>query len=146
MDSMSTTDQDLRELVHKHKVCYEVYSEYAFIHDQKVQSGFDVELHGVREQDAMRLTPGDKSSHLVYSDLQNIAQFALPTESDDNEYRIEPFDCALHESTRHHLRPEVICTIGVTHPDGTSVQDPADDACLASIETKLKSLDIPRAH
>ncbi len=143
---MSTIDEDLRELAHKHKVCYEVYPEYTFVHDEKVQSGFDVELYGVREQDAMRLTPGDKSSHLVYSDLRDIAHFALPTESDGNEYRIEPFDCALHESTRHHLRPEVVCTIGVTHPDGTLVQDPANDACLASIETKLKGLDIPRAH
>lgn len=143
---MSETHEHLRELVRKYSVCYEVYPEYAFINDVKVPTGFDVELHGIREQDAMRLTPGDKSSHMAFSDVREIAQFVVPTTLDASDYTISPFDCALHESPRRNFRPEVICALGITHQHGPAGKAACDEACLANIETKLKSLGASRAH
>lgn len=142
---MNTNNEDLCGLVHKHKVSYEIYPEYTLINNAKVQTGFNIEFHGIREQNAMRSTPGDKSSHLTYSDLHQVARFAMPARPDGDDYIIEPFDCALHESPRRHLQPEVVCVLCITHRT-TAGQDTCDKTCLAGIETKLRSLGIPRAH
>ena len=78
MDQEETINQ-LKDLIQRHKVCYEVWPENLVAKGQLVKVGFDLELEGTHEHPGSEVLPGCPHCQEVYRDLQRIAEWIMPT-------------------------------------------------------------------
>ena len=133
----------LKDLIHKHKVCYEVWPENLAVTGQLVKVGFDLELEGTHEHLENRVLPGCLHCEEVYKDLERIAEWIMPTEERPTTYEIQPFDRAIHYAPRRKLRSEVSLNIKIIHRHG--FDQPVDDCeqmCLKEMRRKLAELGV----
>lgn len=137
------TIKELKDLIHRHKVCYEVWPENLAVSGQLVKVGFDLELEGTHEHPGNGVLPGCPHCEEVYKDLERIAEWIMPTEERPTTYEIQPFDRAIHYAPKRKLRSEVSLNIKIIHRHG--FDQPVDDCeqmCLKEMRRKLAELGV----
>ena len=137
------TVNQLKKLVQKHQICYEVWPENLAKNGQIVKVGFDLELDGVHEHPGSEVAPGCRHCQEVFKDLQRIADWIMPKEERPTTYEIQRFDHALHFAPRRKLRREVSLTIKIIHRHG--YDQPVDDCeqmCLKEMRQKLAEIGV----
>ena len=137
------TINQLRDLIRRHKVCYEVWPENLVVNGQIVKVGFDLELDGVHEHMDNRVQPGCPHCQEVYKDLQRVAEWIMPMEERPTTYEIQPFDRAIHYAPWRKLRSEVSLNIKIIHRHG--FDQPVDDCeqrCLKEMRQRLAELGV----
>lgn len=144
--NMDAKLEALQDLAKRHDVWYEVWPEYFVFNGNQVQTGFALELCGLRDQNEQRLTPGDEASKATYSDLRQIASAVVPASADDSEYYMKPFDHALHECSRRRFRPEIVLSIDILNRHPASGLLSGENNCLHVIEKRLTDLGVRGGH
>src|SRR5262245_5936777 len=135
--------EQLRAIIQKHLVCFQIWPEQLIVQGQRVQVGFQLELCGIHESGADPKGPGCDNCYRVYEDLRRIAEWVKPQEGRPSRYEIEPFDHALHVIGKSNSRFEVILTMKILHRQG--IDEPLDkcqELCLKEIRHKLAELQI----
>jgi len=137
---------ELRHLVRKHRVCWEVWPE-AHLQggDRRVIVGYDVELYGTHDRPAHPPAPGCVECRTVHRALTRIARYALPRDHRPTRYDVDVFDSALHYSPRRRSRADVTLVIRLHHR--IHFHAPIDECqrvCLRDIETALALLGVQR--
>ena len=132
----------LRELVRRHKVCWEVWPEYHIDREGKrIQIGFELNLLGTHGHSESIIDPGCPECMKIYEDLKRIARWIIPKKEFDTWYEIGVFDASIHYSSRRRFRPEVILTIKILHREGFDHPIDADQVQeLNEMEEKLRKL------
>ena len=72
------TVEEIRALVQKHRVCYEVWPELLMVNGERVQVGFALELSGAHEDENSHIRPGCEHCVHTYEDLLEIARWIMP--------------------------------------------------------------------
>jgi hypothetical protein len=132
----------IRELVRRHKVCWEVQPEYHIDREgKKIQIGFELQLTGTHHEPKEPPSPGCPECVKVYSDLLQIAESILPKADRKSRYEISVFDSSIRYSSRRKFRGEMSLSIRILHKG--KFDDSTDDCqveCLEEMEGKLKEL------
>jgi hypothetical protein len=139
---------ELRELVRKHKVCWEVWPEYHIDRKgKKIQIGFELDLIGTHFQPGHTPEPGCAECVKVYDDLKRIALWIMPKEERDSRYEIGVFDASIHNASQRKSRADIVVPIRILHREG--FDRPTDDCevrCLSEMEEKLKELGAQKVY
>jgi hypothetical protein len=131
--------KDLRQIVEKHTVRYEVLPHYEINDGKRVMVGFDLELHGTHDHGTTRLSPGCGLCTETYTDLHRVAEWILPKEQRPSQYEIPPFDDSLHASARGPF--EVVLPIRIEHRHHFfDAVDSCEQRCLKEMLGKLGNL------
>jgi hypothetical protein len=131
-------EQELRELVQRHQVCFDVLNEYTYIDHVRQQIGFCLELIGTHREGVEHPEPGCEHCRDVYHALERIASWITPKEVRQSEYKIEPFDSAIRYEPAHKNRPEVLLRIRILHRDEWSAPvDACEVQCLSEMKASL---------
>lgn len=134
----ATEIDTLREFVERHRVCWEVWPEFAMVHGKRMQIGFELELSGAHEPGVEHPSPGCEHCRRVFLGLIEIAYWIQPRERRPSRYEVEPFQPALRYSQRRGYRPDVTLTIRILHrEDALRPVDPCEDRCLAEMVQRL---------
>ena len=131
------------ELIRRHRVRYEVNPYYVLARDQRVLSGFDIELYGTNLFGAGRWLPGNEQSVETYRDLHRIAEWILPKVNGRIKCEILPYDNAVHACAKSHMEPEVLLTVRISHFDG--LIQPANEEqeeCVREARLRLSEVGI----
>lgn len=131
--------KELRNIIQKHTVHYEVWPHYEIANGKRVMVGFDLELHGTHDHGTTKLSPGCTLCLETFSDLRRVAEWILPREERPSQYDIPPFDHALHASPKRPF--EVVLPIKIEHRN--HFFDPVDsceERCLKEMQAKLAGL------
>jgi hypothetical protein len=141
------TIEQLRELTHEHRVCYEVWPEYLMLQGQRVQVGFQLELCGIRQCEGEPLTPGCQYCYKTFVDLRKIAEWIMPQERRPSRYEISIFDGAIHSVSKRRFRPEVVLNMKIVHREGFDQPvDKCEELCLKEMRQKLRELGVPEGN
>ena len=132
----------LRDLVEKHKICWDVWPEYHQDRKgRKIQIGFELNLIGNHYQPSHIPAPGCDECLKVYNALLEIAVWILPQEKRLSRYEIQIFDHALRYTPSRKLRPEVTLTLKILHAEGFDRPvDACEQKCLNEMKAKLRQL------
>jgi hypothetical protein len=132
---------ELRELVQRFRVCWEVGPEDSYREGEKLKIGFTLDLIGTHEPEVKHPDPGCEHCRRVYSALKKIAGWIIPKEERPTVYEIEPYRQAISYSHSRHDRPDVTLTIRIEHR--SDFDRPVDDCevrCLNEMKQRLKEL------
>lgn len=133
----------LKDLVQRHRVCYEVWPENLVVNHQLVKVGFALELEGTHEHPGSEVLPGCKHCQEVFEALERIAKWIMPTEERPTTYEIQPFDRAIRYSPKRKRRPEISLTIKIIHRQGFDQPvDECEELCLKEMRLKLAELGV----
>jgi len=139
------TVRELKKIIEKHTVRYEVWPHYEMARSGRVIVGFDIELYGTQDHGKTSLSPGCPLCRETYSDLRQLAERIIPEEQRPSEYEIPPFDEALHQSPMGRF--EVVVPIRIEHRHGFfDPIDPCEQKCLKEMQMKLAELGVPGAR
>jgi hypothetical protein len=137
------TIEQLKQLVRKHKVCYEVWPEYLMVQGQCATVGFHLDLSGTHADHEGGVSPGCHECQQVYDDLKPIATWILPNEERDSYYDIRPFDRSIYYAPTRKFRKEVTLSIKILHRHGFDQPvDKCEEICLKEMKSKLAELGI----
>lgn len=75
--------EELRELVGRHRVCWEVWPEYLYVAKERRQVGSQLELCGTHEPEVEHPEPGCPDCQRIFVALRAIADWILPTTRED---------------------------------------------------------------
>ena len=132
----------LRDLVAKHKICWEVWPEcHQDRNGRKIQIGFELDLVGTHYQPSHLPNPGCDECVKVYNALWEIAVWILPQEKRLSRYEIQIFDHALRYTPSRKLRPEVTLALKILHAEEFDRPvDVCEQKCLNEMQQKLRQL------
>src|SRR6266545_4096462 len=137
------TISQLKGLIQRHKVCYEVWPENLVSNGQIVKVGFALELEGTHEQPESEVQPGCPHCQEVFKCLQRIAEWIMPAEGRPTAYEIQPFDRAIRYSPKRKRHPEISLIIKIIHRQGFNQPvDECEELCLKEMRQKLAALGI----
>jgi hypothetical protein len=134
--------KELRDIIQRHTVRYEVWPHYEISNGKRAMVGFDLELHGTHDHGTTKLSPGCALCLETFRDLRRVAEWVLPKEERLSQYEIPPFDHALHASSKGPF--EVVLPIKIEHRH--NFFDPVDsceERCLREMQAKLTELGAP---
>ena len=132
---------ELKDIIRKHTVRYEVWPHFEISEAKRVIVGFDLELYGTHDHGATSLSPGCHLCTETYSDLHRVAEWILPKEQRPSQYEIPPFDQSLHASAGGPF--EVVVQIRIEHRHGFFDQvDACEERCLNEMREKLAELGV----
>jgi hypothetical protein len=137
---------ELRKLVKRHRICWEVFPEYMYVDQKRLQIGFQLELIGTHEIAVDHPEPGCVKCQDVFGALKVVAGWILPKEERPSEYEIGVFDDSIHYSARRRNRPDVILSIRIMHRNGFAPVDPCEERCLKEMQQKLSELGATQQH
>lgn len=138
---MGTDPNHLRELVTRHKVCWNLWPELLMVGGEKRQVGYELELAGTHKPGVTHPEPGCEHCQQVFMALREIAEYILPREERPSMYLIGPFDQAIHYWRLHANRPDVVLSVKIVHRYGCERPlDECEDRCLKEMETRLRDL------
>jgi hypothetical protein len=143
MPSAAQPSRDIRELVERFHVCWDVWPEYTFINHEKRQIGFELDLSGTHEGWEKHPEPGCGQCQEIYKELVRIAKDVLPNADEDTTCQFEPYDQGIHYSPRHGNRPEVVLRIRIVHRQ--AFEQPVEAAqfrYLATLQQRLEEWGI----
>jgi hypothetical protein len=137
----------VRQLVARHRVCWEVWPVFRYEHNgERKQVGFEVDLLGTHDTPAHAVTPGCDECAKTFDALRAIAKWVLPEGQRDTDYRLAPFDNSLHASKQRKFREDVELKLVLEHRTGLSEPvDPCQVRCLQEIEAALAGLGARKA-
>ena len=147
VDTSSSADE-VRALVIRHRVVWELRPAYVMTDRGKVEIGFDVELYGTHTPTS-HPSPGCPECIAVWEAMRTVALAALPRDHRDSVYNIERFQPAFHyaparQSPGAHDRADVQLTISVRHREGfLDDVDPCEERCSREIVDNLRRLGVP---
>ena len=134
--------EQLREIVRKHRACYEVWPEWSGCGGRPRRIGYGLSLCGVNEGNNCshgHHVPGCKHCSLTYDALRTIAEWITQKDQPGCRYEIEEFDRAWHIAPRQRWsRNEILVNIKILHR--RDVDAPFDDNqqnCLNELRSKL---------
>jgi hypothetical protein len=143
---------NLQQLVTKYRVFYEVLPYHVVIEEghgsptatrHMIQTGFDIDVHGLSNNDELELPPRDDYA-LGYGQLKNIID---SVSHDANECSIEviPFPSTVFSEARQNFRSEAVIRIRISHCRGIDQPaGPAEQHALEEVEKHLQSLGVRR--
>ena len=148
---MSKTNGDLsylKNLVNKHRVCWEVWPLfYLDKNGVKFQIGFDLEIFGTHSNEQQTLEPGSQESAEILEDLKKVAESIIPQEKQYCRSEIQVFDDLIQFSPLRKFRDDFTVGIKITHRSGYDRPvDACEIECLKQIEEKLKELGAQMGH
>ncbi|HEX2917610.1 MAG TPA: hypothetical protein VHN81_03775 [Edaphobacter sp.] len=132
---------ELKQLIERHAVRYELWPHYEIADGKRVIVGFDLELYGTHDHGETRLSPGCRHCSETFADLRRVAEWILPKERRPSQYEFAPFDRSLNASAGGRF--EVVLPIRIGHRHGFF--DPVDDCeerCLKEMQQKLAELGV----
>ena len=135
------TPTELRELVQRFRVCWEVGPDDTYRGGEKQKIGFMLDLIGTHEPEIKHPDPGCEHCRRVYSALKRVAGWIIPKEERPTAYEIDPYRQAISYSHARHDRPDVTLTIRIEHR--SDFDRPVDDCevrCLNEMKQRLKEL------
>jgi hypothetical protein len=142
---METNLNHLKELIHRHKVCWNVWPEFTTARRDKRQIGYEVELAGTPEHGITHLEPGSEPCQHVFTALRQIAEYVMPREEHPLIYEIGPFDQSIRYWRLHSNRPDVLLSVKIFASDGYEhTVDDCEDRCLREMEDRLQDLGAGR--
>ena len=148
-ESASAKEASVKDLIEKHRVCYEWCNEYDMVNDVRTSIGYSLRLYGCNikhEVDGGCETepvPGCPVCRKTYDDLVCVARWILPTEKRESQYKIEPFDSAFHFAPRRGLREEIVVSIQIVHREDPGLpKDECEGRCLNEMCANLKRLGV----
>ncbi len=132
----------LRELVKRHRVCWEVWPEHHIDRKgERIQIGFELNLMGTHGHSEPIIEPGCPECIKIYGDLRRIAGWIIPKKEFNTWYEIGVFDASIYYSSQRRFRPEVVLTIKLLHREGFDrPTDSHEVHVLKEMEEKLKKL------
>lgn len=137
------TINQLKDLIRRHKVCYEVWPENLVSNGQVVKVGFALEIEGTHEHPDSKVAPGCPHCQEVFNGLQRIAEWIMPAEGRPTTYEVQPFDRAIRYSPKRKRRPEISLTIKIIHRQGFDQPvDECEQMCLKEMRQKLAELGV----
>lgn len=142
------TKEELRELIRRHRVCYEVWPEWSVPAGVRTQVGYELRICGVNEhggeQEGSHPVPGCRHCRRTFEDLRRIALWILPRGERASRYEVGHFDHALHLAQRgRSLRKEVVAGIKVLHRHEVNAPlDECEQRCLKEMRGRLKDLGV----
>lgn len=131
----------LRELVTRYRVCWEVWPECIWAEQKRRQIGYQLELYGTHEPGFEHATPVCQACQRLYVALRAMAEWILPKEKRPSTYEIGAYDQAIHYSPTRRNRPDVTLRIRIIHRHGFG--DPVDACevrCLTEMQERLREL------
>ena len=144
MDTTNSETSSLQELVHRHRVCWEVWPENVMADGKIRQIGFELELSGTHPPGVKNPNPGCHYCKEVFGALLRIAYHVLPPNSGQpSQYNIDPYKQRITYSRRRGSRPDVSLTIHIVHRQGFGPVDECEQRCLGEMERQLAALGVP---
>jgi hypothetical protein len=130
---------ELKEIVQRHKVCWEVLPEYTIdASGKKVQIGFDLILTGTIEPhhgEETIMVPGCSECIRVLEDLRKIADWIIPKgEGCSCRWEIQTLENMVQFASARRFREDMVIKIRVLHCQQT------EEDCLKKMEQALKSI------
>lgn len=147
-ESAPLTEELVKDLIEKHRVCYEWRNEYEMVNGVRIATGYSLRLYGEnanhRAGDAETVpVPGCPVCRKTYNDICRIARWILPKDERESKYEIEGFDFAFHCAPNRSWRQEIVVTILILHRiDITQPKDECESRCLAEMTANLKKLGV----
>lgn len=142
-----SSGEQLREIVRKHRACYEVWPEWSGCGGRARRIGYRISLCGVNEENNCSRghhVPFCQHCSLTYAELRIIAEWITQKDQQGCRYEIEAFDRAWHIAPRHRWsRNEILVTIKILHRH--DVDAPVDDNqqyCLNELRAKLSEVGV----
>lgn len=134
--------RELRDLVARYRVCWEVWPECIWTDNHRRQIGFQLELYGTHEaMTKAHPLPGCPACQRLYAALHAIAEWILPQEKRPTAHEIGPYDQALRYSPTRRNRPDVTLRIRIVHRHGFEAPvDACEVRCLTEMQERLREL------
>jgi hypothetical protein len=137
----------LRDLVRRHKVCWEVWPEEVVCNSHLEKIGFELELLGTPAEATSDVSPGSGACVEVYDALRKVADFLIPRDQSLLcRCEIEPFEPALRYSAVRKDRPDVVLGLKILHPHGLGPVDESELRCLQQLQNKLEAVGAYRGR
>ncbi len=138
-----TVDQraQLKQLVTRYRVCWDVWPEYVYVASKRRQIGFELELSGTHEPNIEHPSPGCEHCRRVFLALVETAEWILPRETRPTRYDLEPYETKIHYSQVRNSRPDVSLSMKILHRQGGF--DPVDACevrCLSEMQQRLREV------
>jgi hypothetical protein len=143
---------NFQELIEKYHAHYEVLPYYVLVEEKhgsrkdkiknRIQSGFDVDVYGISDKDAMELPPAPDYS-VGYAEVKKIAD-TVPRTSECS-IEVIPFPSTAIVDASRKFRPQAVIRIRISHSG--DVEQPAGFAerrALDQIEKQLQGQGITR--
>jgi hypothetical protein len=142
MNTEKPSPAELKRLVERHQVCWEVWPEETINRDgHRAQIGFELDLLGTHDHPADPPTPGCDECAAVYVDLEKIARAILPEGERESDYEIGAFDSSIRFPPEREFREEITLPIRIIHREGFDRPvDACEVRCLREMESKLEAL------
>ncbi len=139
--TMADDLEELRRIVAKREVCWDVFREKVGFRDGIEAVGYELVLTGIHAPGDHPPYPGCELCKDVYRDLGRIARFILPREHRASTYEIEPYEAAIRSTGKRRYRDEVTLTVKILHRDHFEAPiDACETRCLREMEAKLESI------
>jgi hypothetical protein len=147
LSESSALDFELRDpagikaLVHRFKVCWEVYPLQIPAKEGIRAIGFDLELFGTPECGSEHVVPGCEHCQRVESALKEIADWVMQRESPSCTHIVSPDGASLSYAPVRANRPDVIVRVFMAHRH--QWDEPVDEctvSCLEQIKQALAEL------
>ena len=137
---------DLKKLVKRYRMCWEVFSECVYVDHKRMQTGFRLELIGTHEASVRNPEPGCVKCQDVFGALRAVAGWILPKEERLSMYEIAIFDNSIKYDTLRRNRPDITLAIRIMHRAGFAPVDPCEERCLKEMQQKLLELGAAPQH
>jgi len=144
--------EDIRSLIKEHHAFYEVSPYYVLLDERPiglpattrtVQAGFNVDVYGVRTEDAEPAMPPPQEYALGCAELQKLAERVSQHASDSCSLEVIPFSSTAIIDSRNHGQVEAMIRIQISH--GRGLNQPAglpEQRALEEVERGLKTLGL----
>lgn len=133
----------LRELVRKHRMCFECRQDLSAYTGVVEPVGFVIELYATYPAAKREPTSGCEQCDPVDSALRDVALYALP----EAERRLSFYEVhaspSISYSARRHNRPDREVTIEVLHKHGANNPiDECERVCRGEIVSRLREIGV----
>ena len=142
-DAQHDSPEELAELVHHYRVCWEMWPLRLPRDGQLVQVGFELDLLGTPPGDRGSLLPGQERGLELFQALGRIAHWAAAKAPPSVEYEFRLFSSAIHYSERRRNRPDITLAIEIVHrADYGAALDADQVECVRGLIDSLTSLGV----
>jgi hypothetical protein len=140
-------ESEIRELIKRYKVCWEVWPEWIVNNSHLDKMGFELELLGTHAEGTEHVTPGCDACVEVYKALWKVAKHVIPQGGNlPTEFEIEPYEPALRYASIRRNRPDVLLEMKIVHRVGLGPIDDCERHCLQLMQIRLDALGAYRGR
>ena len=108
-----------------------------------MQARLDIDLYGTGVGKDLNLSSDSDQVSLTVRDLQEVAEAVKPHQVDTQLIEVIPFETTLYLSPSHHLQPEALVRIRITHSRGLDQPaGPLETQTVNAIERQIQALGV----